>query len=168
MQLRDAVRAHLREQALWCEALGSRFTARLIERMGADFDAGGPVAGLLGDWPGHPRADAVAVRLCGALHAAALTGRDSALRAEYPEQRPEWDGDAVWSAAWAFIAREQAWVARSTPESKPSRVLLPLPLGPHRNMRSPGATVKSSIVNVVSDPGQRNCSSRHDTSGTSV
>jgi hypothetical protein len=120
MELRDAMHAHFREQAPGCEAYGSPFTARLIEHMEADFDAGGPVAALLGNWPGHPRADAVSLRLCGALHAAALTGRDSALRAQYPEQCSQWSADGVWSAARAFLAREQAWVAdfiRSPPQT---------------------------------------------------
>jgi hypothetical protein len=110
-QLHDAMRAHFLEQAVGCEAYGSPFTGRLIERMLADFDAGGPVAKLLEGWTGHPRADAVSLRLAGALHAAALIGRDAALRGEYPEQRPQWDAEAVWTAARAFLEREQAWVA---------------------------------------------------------
>jgi hypothetical protein len=91
--------------------MGSPFTARLIEAMAHDLEAGGPVGDLVADWPGHPRADALSLRLAGALHAAALSGRDTALAAEYPAARPGWDAEAVWSAARAFLAREHPWVA---------------------------------------------------------
>lgn len=115
---------HLAEQVRYCDDYGSPFTARLIEAMARDLHAGGPVAALVGDWPGVPRADAVALRLAGALHAAVLTGRDAALAAEYPAQRPAWDMAAVWPAARAFLAREPAWVAdflRSAPQTNEPR-----------------------------------------------
>ncbi len=113
--------AHFAEQALHCEGYGSPFTARLIEAMQRDLAAGGPVADLVGDWPGSPRADAVPLRLAGALHAAALSGRDAALAAAYP---PGWEADAVWQAARAFLERERAWVAeflRSPPQTNETR-----------------------------------------------
>lgn len=107
----ESLLAHFTEQAGHCEGLGSPFTARLLEAMGRDLEAGGPVAALVGDWPGHPRADAVAIRMAGAVHAAALSGRDAALTAAYPAAQPAWDADAVWRAARAFLAREHDWVA---------------------------------------------------------
>jgi hypothetical protein len=106
----QALLAHFSEQARFCEAFGSPFTARLIEAMARDLEAGGPVAALVGAWPGPPRADAVSLRLAGALHAAALSGRDAALAAEYPAARPDWDADAAWLAARSFLARERDWV----------------------------------------------------------
>lgn len=107
----DALRAHFTEQAALIAAYGSPFTSQLVARLGDDLEAGGPVAELIGNWPGHPLADALAVRLTGALHAAALTGRDRALAAEYPEQRADWSMDRVWPLARALIARERAWVS---------------------------------------------------------
>lgn len=107
----EKVLAHFVEQAGFCDAMGSPFTARLIERMTDDLRAGGPTADLVADWPGSPRAAAVSLRLTGALHAAALSGRAPALAAEYPGARPAWDPDALWHAARAFLARERAWVA---------------------------------------------------------
>lgn len=105
------MRKHFEEAAALCEIYGSPFTARLIERMNADLSAGGPIATLVGNWTGVPRVDAVAIRLCGALHAAVLMGRDPALAAQYPAKRTDWAIAAVWPAARAFLEREQAWVA---------------------------------------------------------
>ena len=52
----------------------------------------------------------MSLRVAGALHAAALTGRDKALAAEYPEQRLVWSMDRVWPVARAFLEREEGWV----------------------------------------------------------
>jgi len=115
---------HFEEQAGFCEAFGSPFTARLLEAMARDLAAGGPIAELVGDWSGPPRADAVSLRLAGALHAAALSDRDPALRAAYPAARPEWDAEVVWEAARAFLVREHAWVAdflRFAPQTNETR-----------------------------------------------
>jgi len=115
---------HFAEQARFCEAFGSPFTARLVEALGRDLEAGGPTAELVAEWPRSPRADAVSLRLAGALHAAALSARDPALAAEYPAARPRWDAEAVWRAARAFLGRERAWVAsflESAPQTNETR-----------------------------------------------
>ncbi|HMI93381.1 MAG TPA: DUF2332 family protein [Polyangiales bacterium] len=120
----EAMRAYFREQARVCDEYGSPFTARLIEAMWIDFEAGGPVAELIADWPGSPLVDALTMRLAGALHAAVLTGRDPALAAEYPEQRADYRMDAVWPLARALFAREQTWVTefmRSPPQTNEVR-----------------------------------------------
>lgn len=104
--------AHFRDQALACEAYGSPFTARLIERMARDLEGRGPVAELVGDWTGNPRADAVALRLAGALHAAALGGAEAELSALYPGPDRGWDMDRLWPVARAYLRREQGKVAR--------------------------------------------------------
>lgn len=99
-----------RLQARFCGEFGSPFTELLLARCGDDIEAGGIVAKLTNGWPGHPRADAVSLRLTGALHAAALTGRDEALAAEYPEARADWAMDRVWPVARDFLVREEAFV----------------------------------------------------------
>jgi hypothetical protein len=109
--INPAVREHFVEQAVMCESLGSPFTARLIERMTLDLDSAGPVASLVGGWSGPPRSDQLVIRLCGALHAAVLSGRDPALAAAYPVQGKPLDMEAAWRAARALLEREQAWVA---------------------------------------------------------
>jgi hypothetical protein len=120
----EKVIAHFREQAMYCDMFGSPFTAQLMTRMVEDLEASGIVADLVGDWTGSARADALSLRLCGALHAAVLTGRDSALAAVYPAQAERWGMDAVWPLARAFLVREQAWVReflKSPPQTNETR-----------------------------------------------
>lgn len=103
--------AHFNEQAGFCEFYGSRFTGQLIRRFAADLEAGGPVAALVRDWRTNPRADALALRLAGALHAAALEKRDPALAALYPPGAADWRMDEVWPLTRALLEREHDWVA---------------------------------------------------------
>lgn len=95
-------------QSRFCGEFGSRFTEELLARAAEDIQRGGIVAKLTDGWPGNPRADAVSLRVAGVLHAAALTGRDPALAAEYPDQKPDWSMDRVWPIARDFLAREEA------------------------------------------------------------
>jgi hypothetical protein len=81
--LKDRIVAHFREQGGYCTAYGSPFTGALCERFAQDLEAGGPVADLVSGWSTNPRADALALRLAGALHAAALGGRHPDLAAIY-------------------------------------------------------------------------------------
>ena len=120
----NAIADHFKEQAAFCELFGSPFTARLLERMGADLLAGGPLADLVGAWPTSPRADVLSLRLAGALHHAALSGRDGLLAAAYPAARPDWDMDQVWPAARAYLKREMAQVRafiQSPPQTNETR-----------------------------------------------
>jgi hypothetical protein len=79
-----AIRASFRQQAEACAALGSPLTARLC-RLCADRLDKGAVADRVLRWPGNPdgKADALALRLMGGLHALVLTGADPALAAAY-------------------------------------------------------------------------------------
>jgi hypothetical protein len=106
------VLAHFNEQGGFCEAYGSPFTGQLIRRLASDLESGGPTAALVGEWPTNPRADALALRLAGALHAAALDGRDPALTKLYPNARAAWRMDDVWPVARAFLVRERDWIAQ--------------------------------------------------------
>lgn len=120
----EKILAHFREQASFCTIYGSPFTGQLIGAMADDLERGGPTAALVADWPTHPRADALALRLTGALHAAVLTQRDAKLAALYPGATPDWRIDAVWPIAQAFLDRERAWVAdfiRSAPQTNETR-----------------------------------------------
>jgi len=99
-----------RLQSRFCGEFGSPFTEQLLTRCADDIEAGGIVAKLTDGWLGHPRADAVSLRLAGALHAAGLTGRDTALAAEYPGSRADWVMDRVWPLARGFLTREEAYV----------------------------------------------------------
>jgi hypothetical protein len=106
--------------------------ARLLEALARDLEAGGPTADLVASWPRSPRADALAIRLAGALHAATLSGRDPALAAEYPAATPAWDMGRVWPIARDFLARERAWVAGflgSAPQTNETRRAIALLAG---------------------------------------
>jgi len=121
--MNDKMIEHFRFQAAGCTAYGSPFTGALIAAMLADFEAGGPVQALIRDWRGSPMADAVSLRLAGALHAAALSGRDRELAALY--QSPDVSSmENVWAVARAFLQRERDWVAafiKSPPQTNETR-----------------------------------------------
>jgi hypothetical protein len=108
----DRLIAHMREQAAYGRMFLSPFTAEVVDHFIVDLEAGGPVADLIRDWPTNPRADALALRLAGALHCAVLMGKDPALAAAYPAADPEWRMEKVWPLARDFLARERDWVAR--------------------------------------------------------
>ena len=81
-----AVRAAFAEQAGWCDTLGSPFTARLCSVLGATLDRATGTGRRALEWPGDPSssADALALRLCGGLHALVLSGAVPGLAALYP------------------------------------------------------------------------------------
>lgn len=122
---------HFVEQAKWCDALGSPFTAALLRRFAADFEAGGPIADLCRDWPTNPRKDALGLRLTGVLHHAVLSGNAPDLTAHYPSQSPDWDMDRAWPIARDWLAANMAHVsafiqsAPQTNETRRSIILLP-------------------------------------------
>ncbi|QDZ01702.1 DUF2332 family protein [Nitratireductor mangrovi] len=79
-----AIRDHFEKQAIACDDLGSPFTARLCRALASVLDRS-TVTGLqVLEWEGNPRADALALRLCGGLHALVLSGEDDALAALFP------------------------------------------------------------------------------------
>jgi hypothetical protein len=122
--LNENVLAHFREQAMFCTEYGSPFTGGLIEHMATDIEADGPTARLVAGWHTDARADALSLRLAGALHAAVLTARDDALAAAYPKPTPDWSMDQIWPLARAFLEREQAWVRdfiKSAPQTNETR-----------------------------------------------
>ncbi len=88
---RAAMLAAFDKQIAWCNGLGAPFTARLLAALAEDIARGGPAATLVGGWIGDPVADALALRLAGALHALVLGGADPKLAACY---RSGTQGDA--------------------------------------------------------------------------
>ena len=81
---RGAVLDAFRRQVDWCVRLGSPFTARVLTLLADDIASGGIAADLVGDWAGDPIADALALRLAGALHALVLQKAAPALASLYP------------------------------------------------------------------------------------
>lgn len=122
--MRDGLLEHFDEQIGYCRAYGSPFTADLIAALRDDLAAGGPTAALVAGWSGPPRADLVALRLTGALHAAALSGRAPALAAVYPAAKADWSMAEVWPHARRVLADDRAWVAdflASAPQTNETR-----------------------------------------------
>lgn len=81
------IRADFERQAAGCAALGSPFTARLCRALAAILDRSSVTGLAILEWDGDPRADALALRLCGGLHALVLAGEDDALAGLYPPAR---------------------------------------------------------------------------------
>ncbi len=120
----DTVISSFDLQAKWCDEMGSRFTADLMRAAASDMREGGPIAALIGDWPGNPLADALMMRFAGALHAAALSKRDEKLAALYPANDPDWSMEKIWPVARDFVVREDAWVRdflKSPPQTNETR-----------------------------------------------
>jgi hypothetical protein len=95
----EAVRAAFADQARWCVELGSPFTARLCGVIAERLDRSAPFGRAVLDWSGNPRgaADALPMRVCGALHALVRAGGAPALAALYPPT-PLPDEDRLWDA----------------------------------------------------------------------
>lgn len=108
------------QQIEWCDANGSPFTARVLEAARADWQAGGALRELLPDWPGNALADALALRVAGALHAMALDGSEPGLAAQYPPRREHFDavhGQAAVSHALRTQAARVAEYLQSAPQT---------------------------------------------------
>jgi hypothetical protein len=107
-------------QIAWCDNNGSPFTARVLEAAWADRARGGALRELLPDWPGDAGADAVPLRVAGALHAMALDGSDATLAALYPPRADAWDaqrGQAAVSHALSAQSERVADYLRVAPQT---------------------------------------------------
>jgi hypothetical protein len=122
---------HFVEQAGWCEALGSPFTASLLRRFEQDIESGGPVHEICADWSSNPRKDALGLRLAGALHHAVLSDPSSVLASVYPSADIEWSINRVWPIARDWLAANMDHVRgfiQSPPQTNETRrsiILLP-------------------------------------------
>ncbi|GAB5459504.1 MAG: DUF2332 domain-containing protein [Henriciella sp.] len=122
---------HCREQADWCDQLGSPFTASLCRAFADDFEAGGIIARLAGTVAPPHRKRATALRLAGALHHAVIAEKCERLAALYPSAGGEGDIAAIWAAASAYLKRDFDAVATfiqsdpQTNETRRSIALLP-------------------------------------------
>lgn len=97
-----------RLQAVASRDLGSEFIATLAELMAARLDRNSTFGIRILDWPGNSRADALALRAAGGLHALARSGRDAGLAAAYPPN--PLDPDRLWAAVTRAIAAHDAFL----------------------------------------------------------
>ena len=99
------------KQIAFCDAGGSPFTARVLEAVWAAHEHGGALDALLPYWPGNAWADAVPLRVAGALHALALSGADAELAALYPPARNAFDAERGPAAVARALAEHRVLVA---------------------------------------------------------
>jgi len=91
------IRTQFRRQAAACYDLGSPFTANLLTLLADRLSDETVVGHAVLNWPHDPVADALALRLAGALHALVLTGKAASLAVVYPP-RTAFDDDHLWLA----------------------------------------------------------------------
>ncbi|MFI9462977.1 DUF2332 domain-containing protein [Streptomyces xiamenensis] len=110
---RDQVALVFSKQAVACARLGSPLYGALLERVARDIREGGPCADVLDGYGDLGEADALPLRLMGAVHALVLTGRAAELAEHYPSAGGVFDPgrpDAGWSAFLATVTAEPGWV----------------------------------------------------------
>lgn len=83
----DEIIAAFRSQADYCRNLGSPFTGTLLDLAAERLQARAAWTAPILNWPGDPRADALPLRLAGALHRAVLDGSDGTLAACYASEQ---------------------------------------------------------------------------------
>jgi hypothetical protein len=106
----------LQIQAAVCGRMASPFSEAILGAAARDVASGGPTRLLLDRWAAASTrdlmADAVPLRLLGALHDLALSGDDVALARAYPSADRAGDAEAAWSAALAAMAASPERLAR--------------------------------------------------------
>ncbi len=102
---REAVLSAFDRQVGWCSSLGSPFTARVLALLRDDLAQGGRTAALIGFWPGDPLADALPLRLAGALHALVLSDAAPDLAACYPPTHGN-SPNRLWPALNEVLTRQ--------------------------------------------------------------
>ena len=125
-RLRDdlTIAGAFRFQADWCLEFGSPLTAGICARAAQALEGGDERLSMLAGWAGHPIKDALPMRFCGALHAAVLSGRASALANHYPPIAQTLDLDGLWQAALAWIEGDRDWVTaflKDAPQTNETR-----------------------------------------------
>jgi hypothetical protein len=127
----DEVVAAINQQIGWSRALGSPFTANMLELIRENIVSGGALAPLVVPWQGPPVDDVVALRLTGVVQMMARTGRAPGLAQYYPKGGRAWDGPAIareiGSAVTANVDFVRSILARppQTNEIGRSAVLMP-------------------------------------------
>jgi hypothetical protein len=106
----------LQIQAAVCGRMASSFSEAILGAAANDVASGGPTRALMDRWAGASTrdlmADAVPLRLLGALHDLALSGDDAALATAYPSDGSSGDAEAAWAAALNATAMSPERLAR--------------------------------------------------------
>ena len=102
----DVILRAIEGQIAWCDGGGAAFTANVLKVVRDNLASSGALAPLVVPWNGNPIADALPLRITGALHLMVRTGRAPALARFYPGH-----GIAAWNDA--DVAREVEAVVRA-------------------------------------------------------
>jgi hypothetical protein len=105
----DRIRHAFEQQIIWCDRLGSPFTARLCAGFARHLDRELAIGRRLLDWPAerNPIVDAVPLRVAGGLHALVRRGRLPELARLYPSA-PLPDIEALWAAVARALVEAEA------------------------------------------------------------
>ena len=138
--MNEDVRAAFARQDRSCAALGSPFTAWLCGRLGERLTADTGIGARVLAWTGDPSSDgdSVPLRLCGALHAVALSGADADLVALYAAPVPS-------EAAWRTIER--------TLHDRPDELSAILDLPPQTNEVARSSALWPALATVATRTG---------------
>lgn len=82
----DTINA-FRQQAEWCEQLGSPFTAQIVNILADDLVRGGPCVDVVADFNEEPLAAALPLRFAGGLVTLVQTGQEPSLEKYYPPNK---------------------------------------------------------------------------------
>jgi hypothetical protein len=88
---------------LACSGMGSPFYAALLERMGVDVAAGGPIGRFLSEQLETTYEDAVPLRFLGGVHRLVLAGSAPKLAARFPSVGGDGDAAAAWPDVLAIL-----------------------------------------------------------------
>jgi hypothetical protein len=99
-------------QAETCASMGSPFTARLCRLLAENLRPSGMVADRVLNWASDPsgRADAVPLRLAGALHALVLEDRDPPLARVYPPHHDSASDADLWDTIAGAFERHPRFI----------------------------------------------------------
>ncbi|MCV0394540.1 MAG: DUF2332 family protein [Rhizobiaceae bacterium] len=154
----ERIARHFHKQAASCERLGSSFTANLCRMLPDLLDERTRTGQRIAGWPGEPGPDALALRLCGALHFLVLSGRDADLVRAYPPSPA--DPTTLAAIVGQTLGRHDELIANfldsppQTNEVGRSAMLLPGFLAIARSTRRPLALCEigaSAGLNLVFD-----------------
>jgi len=127
----ELVRAAFTLQADACSQLGSPFTARVCRLCAARLQPSTAIGAEILDWPGDPsyKGDSLPLRVTGALHELARSGKSPRLQAVYPPHTS--DDETLWLAIdgaltdHADLVRSYLTTPPQTNEVMRSAALLP-------------------------------------------
>jgi len=97
----------IRIYQLATDGMGSPFYAALLERMGGDVAAGGPIGRFLSHHLESTYEDAVPLRFLGGIHRLVLAGGAPELAARFPSVGGDGDAAAAWPALLATLAAHE-------------------------------------------------------------